>query len=795
MARTRTHATRRDEGTKQRDIADQPTPFIGLALAPFFAVLLTWVTHYAITGWTLGDRHVGGSQAALGGAVIIITLGAVYLSYNAYKFAHDRHEPLRVALTLSTYVIVQWLALLVWVGPNRWWDTFFVLCAEIVVGMWALPRLHVLRRDPREDTGGEDDLAKQFDLKGFKFGTPNVAVGADGQPERMVFDVRHRLGATRDTLTTALPNLESIVGAPGGLSRAVKPDDGKSNHTILTIMLKDPLTQRVPYNGPSHPGGSITDPAYVGRYDDGQDVWVWVAGGFIADGGRDSKGNPTGEKIPPNGYAFMGMTRAGKTVTENRLLLECAITRRDAVILYVNKAKGAQDVGPILDGVEVAVVADDTNEHRKALDKVRDIISYRQKELARFGIQAWGKACFYNPPGLPSGERMKPMPALLVHVGEADAVLEMAGDEAVYIASKGLSVGVIAGWSLQRWAATSMPTDLRFNLGTRFCFGVGDDYSAAFALSDPTIAAGAHPENWRNTKPGRFFLEGPGIDDTRWPVSAKGVGDEDDDTLFANMRADAALYGPLMARLDEGSVLATRGWWRVQQDATNRLRAERDAATAVPNATPTADPNMTVSDRPTTEPNTMPNTTAFPDAAKLASEFVASPPTDDQDPALMELVQDIAEIHDIDGVPIRGGVIPADPDDPEFLELGAIDPHQKIPPVGPGDEVDLTETDKRDALSAEEAQEAFDDALRQMAKLPEFRDPDDPSGRSVIFRVHQFVERYPFRTRSWFSPMLNAAAVRHRPIPPGLTLEQLPDRRGEGWFRLTDDRPDEDVDQ
>jgi hypothetical protein len=42
----------------------------------------------------------------------------------------------------------------------------------------------------------------------------------------------------------------------------------------------------------------------------------------------------------------------------------------------------------------------------------------------------------------------------------------------------------------------SMPTTARFNFGAAYCCGCGDDYSAAFALSEQTIAAGAHPENW-----------------------------------------------------------------------------------------------------------------------------------------------------------------------------------------------------------------------------------------------------------------------------------------------------------
>lgn len=779
MAGTRTRATRQDEGTKQRPVSQQPTPFLGLILAPLLALGLSWVLHYVIMGVTWGPVHFGGSQPALGLAVILVTLGAAGLGFQAWALAHDRHPPLRYALTGSTYIVAQWLAMLIWTGPHRWWNTFFVIFAWLVVGMWALPRLHVLRRDPRDSTGEQEDgLMQELNLKGFRFGKPNVQHDpVTGEPTRAEYDVKHRLGATRQTLTSALPNLESAVGAPEGLSRAVKPDDGKSNHTKLTLILKDPLVGRVPYDGPSHPGGSITDPALIGMYDDGEPVYVWIAGGTDKDG----------IKFPPTGYAFMGMTRAGKTVTENRLLIEAVITKRDAVLLYLNRSKGEQDVGPIIDGVEVAVLTDDNSAYTEALRQVRAIISYRQKELARFGVSAWSSdRCFYNTPTNAAGERMAPMPALVVHAGEADAILESAGELAVYLSSKGLSTGVLAGYSLQRWAATSMPTDLRFNIGARMCFGVGDDYSAGFALTDTTIAAGAHPENWRNTKPGRFFIEAAGIPDTRWPVAAKGIGDVDDDALYDNMRADCALYGPQMAKLDQGSAVATRGWWARHARETDALRDKiLGRGEHAPKPAPTS------TDTPTPTPITRPEApTVTPHPA--AATFDASPPSDAQDPDGMAAADDteaeIASTTHVGDDSILGDLVRPDDDDPEFEELRAINPNAPLPPPPP-DDVDLTEP-KPEAPSAEAARDALDQALRDIAKDPKLRDPDDASGRTVLFRTGQAQAMYPFRSRGWYSTMLQDLAEGRRDVPPGLRLTKAPDRQGEGWYRLTTDPDD-----
>lgn len=795
-----TRSSRQDEGTKQRNVVDQPTPFVGLLLAPFAAMLLTWIAHFAIRGWTWGKWHIEGSDAYMGLAVVIATLGAVAIATAAWHFSYDRQYVWRIGLTASAALIGLWLPVLIWVGPHRWVAIFFVLTAYIFSGIWAMPRLHVLRRDPREaEQGGEDDLMRELGLKGFKFGPPNIEYDDNGDERRRVYQVKHRLGATRRVLTDALPNMESLVGGPEGLSRVTKPDDGKSNRSVLTLMMTDPLVSRVLYHGPSRPGGSITDPALIGAYDDGEPVHVWIAGGFIPDKPitRDKKGNIVGQKLPPTGYAFMGMTRAGKTVGENRLLVDGVITRSDAVICYFNKSKGDQDVAPIIYGVEVAVLDDNPGAYQVGMNQIKAILTYRAQELGRYGISAWSAdRCYHNPPeATANGEAipMKPMPALVVHFGEADAILESAGEQAVYLASKGLSVGIICGWSLQRWSAYSMPTDLRFNIGCRFCYGIGDEISATFALSDQTIAAGAHPESWKNFKPGRFFVEGAGIEDNRWPVSAKTIGDEDDDALIANMRRDVALWGPRMAKLDEGSAVATRGWWRRAAAETGVLRARLGG----PGATPAQPATPPPPDDPAPEQEEQMGRTRHPATVR---QFDASPPTVNQDATAMDMDQatraDIANTTEVNGQTIRGELIRPErgpdgqPDESLYDEMSRVDPRQPVPPPDDADDgIDLSDP-KPEATSREQAELELDNALRGIAADPAFADPDDPTGRVSLVRTHQIQQRYPFRARSWYSPMLAALANGDRLCPPGLRVEKAPDRTGEGWYRIirtTDD--------
>jgi hypothetical protein len=788
-AGVRSRSIRRDEGTKQREVSDQPTPFVGLALAPFVALALTYGIHYAIAGWTIGSWHVPGSDGFMIVGAVVATLAAVAVGGTAWHFSYDRKQVWRYALTASYTFIGLWLPFLVWLGPARWLDTFFVICAWIVAAIWSQPRLHVLRRDPREDGGGEDgdELMRSLGLNGYRHkGQPDIRYDQDGNPERIVVKVKHRFGGKRDALQNALGNIESAVGGPGGLSRVTATDSGAANESLMTVILKDPLVGRVPNPGPSNPGGSPTHWSVVGKYDDGEPVYVWLCGGIDPE---------TGSRMPPTGYAFMGMTRSGKTVTENRLLLDQVITRQGTVLAYLNKAKGGQDAAPIIAGIEAAVLSDGTREYRKAFEAFKDILTYRQKQLARYGISAWSwERCYDDPPThTVKGDAvpMEPMPALIVHVGEADAILQEAGEDATYLASKGLSVGIIPGWSMQRWSADNMPTSLRFNIGTSFCFGCADDYSADFALSPQTRKAGAHPENWRNRKPGRFFLETIGVEENRFPISAKGIGDVDDDALYLNMRLLAEEWGPRMSRLDTGSVVASRGWWGRQVAITEALRRE---LTPGPASTDTPPP---VPDDP------RPAATVTPDRQETDTMPLTPPPggftaddlPDDIDPeeahlllAQAEVRGEIADATHIGERAIHGELITPDEDDPTgtqlFAELAAVNPQAEVPPP-PDDVADVPIDDgKPEAASPEEAQLRFDEAVRHALTREELRDPDDPTGNSVIIRTGQLQRLYPFRARSWYSPMLREMAEGKRVCPPGIVIEKLPDRTGEGWYRI-----------
>ena len=540
-----------------RSLKHQPNRFLGLFLAPFAGLLTAWLIHV----WTLGvNLHWGrlswvvqASHAAPFVAVSVITAATVGLSVLSWKFAAHRDRTKQGSLAGSVGTLGILFAINVGTGPHYWWSGLFILAGWAVAVIWSLVRLDVARNDKSNGDDHEDGFLERAGLKGWKARKVRPVHDERGEQIATEVEFQHAEGDTVDQLQDAVPRFESASAAPAGMSRATETD--RADRSRLTVLHVDPLADVIKLPDPTAPGGSVADPAGLrtGTYSNGHPVLSYIAGT---------------RNVTPSSYLFMGMTRTGKTTTENALLVDVQ-TRRDAVILYLNKAKGLQDVRPIIAGVEACVLADEAEQaglYKEAFRQVKAIMAYRQGMLARFGIDAWSAECFASPPWRTdeNGRRvqMEPMPFLIVHVGEADAILDRSGAEAVFLASKGLSLGVCTGWSLQRADHLSMPTGLRYNLGTAWCFGVGDNDSAEFALTTHVLKAGAHPEKWRQSKPGYFYFQGLGVDEEMFPVHARSAGiGANGEKITAAILTRSLEWAPRMAKLDSGSVAATNGWW------------------------------------------------------------------------------------------------------------------------------------------------------------------------------------------------------------------------------------------
>jgi hypothetical protein len=777
MATTTKSASRSsDRGERgHRRLRDQPIAFLGLFLAPIAGLLVSWLIHaytYGINWSVAGHRWViTGNIAALTVTIALVACGAIGMGFAAWHIAEHRRTPLRVMLTGSSSAIVWLFAISIGVGPHRWWSFAFVVFGWYVAGLWTLTRLNVTRQDPREPGEEKETWLDRLGLKGSHGKVRDQVRDAEGNLVRTVVDVQNAPGETVKPLQDAIPNLESHAKAPAGMSTAIGDPD-RADRSTLEILHVDPLKKRLPYGPPSHPGGSIEDPLNIALYNNGHPMWCYLAGGPVA--------------INPTGAIIMGTTRAGKTLAENLLYTEMG-SRTDVVICYLNKAKGLQDLRPIAPVVEVAIVSDSDRDYSSAFERFKSLLSYRSRVLGEYGISAWTAGrCFHNPPQRKANGDpvpMEPMPFLEIHIGEADAVLDnyKSDDGAIYLASKGLSLGTATNWSLQRAGHDSMPTGLRENLGARFCFGTMTASATAMALSEPTIDAGAHPENWGARKPGYFYYEGPGVDETLYARFAKTYSlapgadprwtiEELSAAMSEEMLRRNRENAPRMAKLDRGSALATGKigdacWWDVMARRTEEIRVQLGAS-ANPSANQPA--NMTASDRKPT-PQT-PEAYPANREDEMSSFAVTATPQDAEDPDDVEIDLEIkAEIRNTDTVE---GVelYPADEDGEtaEGIDLSA--PLETAEGV-----VGMSWADPRPAApSRTEAILAVRETLVELLADPAKRDPDDET--AALVQVADVTDRLKFKSRPWMSGVLSEMAAGTIDPPGDVTMTLADDQ-------------------
>lgn len=742
-------ATTKHDRTERgvRPLWQQPIAFLGLFLSPFAGLFTAWAMHLYIVGFQLRTWTLTGSPAALGVTNTLIGVAAVVLSYTAWCFAEHRKMPLRIALAASVFTLTALFGVSVGVGPHRWWSFAFICCAWFVAATWSLTRLNVTRADPRTD--GQEAEGPEFikRLKGWA-GKAKTVYNDDGTPLRTEVRLQAAPGDTIGTVQEVIPNIESYAGAPGGMTTAIRDPD-RADRGVLDVLHVDPLKNRLPYGPPSHPGGSIEDPITFASYNSGHPVWCHLAGGPVA--------------VNPTGGIIMGTSRAGKTLGENLLYTEVG-SRTDVVIMYLNKAKGMQDIRPIAPIVEVAVISDSDQDYASALDRLKGVMAYRQRVLGEYGISAWSsKRCFHNPPQRKANGDpvpMEPMPYLMLHVGEADAVLDnyKADDGAVYVASKGLSLGVASFWSLQRAGHEQMPTSLRDNLGARWCFGTLSQAATAMALSDPTMDAGAHPEHWGARKPGYFYFEGPGVEETLYPRFAKtqslapgmsqdALIDEHNAAMAAEMLRRNLANAPRMARLDRGSAEATGMvggvcWWDLMARRTAELRVQLGATADRKPQTRTADsgPQVVTADR--TEETAVPK----------GFTVTAIPPGGDPDDmeAESEIRDEIRLTREVDGVELY-------PEDEDGDTAEDVDPAKRleVPPDLAG--VQWSTDPRPEAATRNEAIAAVREALVALLNDPGKRDPDEDG--AAIIKVEDVTSLVRVKSRSWFSGILGDIAT------------------------------------
>ncbi|MYR36344.1 hypothetical protein GTX14_04650 [Streptomyces sp. SID4944] len=208
------------------------------------------------------------------------------------------------------------------------------------------------------------------------------------------------------------------------------------------------------------------------------------------------------------------MNGSGKSAGQSVAITE-ALTRRDAIVWAVDPSKGMQTFAPFLphlDWVEMTEAGGN-----EMIDALSQVITARANRLGQHGYKNW----------TPDAFDQLGMPYLIVWIEEA-AKFFRNGTEMEGLVMEARSAGISVIISLQRPSATSMPTDVREQLGGVLCFGVKGSTTADMALPDDVRDAGARPEAWENRKPGYAYLVAPGVDEDRYATPLRTYLIDDD---------------------------------------------------------------------------------------------------------------------------------------------------------------------------------------------------------------------------------------------------------------------------
>lgn len=306
---------------------------------------------------------------------------------------------------------------------------------------------------------------------------------------RVVADLEMPAGMPIDDFLThaGRSHLAAQLDVPTSFIRT-SPSSESARRGTVEIIDDQHLVKPLPWPGPSSPGGSIAEPLVLGEAEDGRPLQIWLPGD--EDTGRSA-----------THVLVSGMSGAGKTRTTLILAAEI-LSRRDVKLRFADTVKRDQTYGPIKHGLDQVA---DTDRAAKALLRqlVQVEIPQRTQWLGERGYDQWMEGCGLD--------------YLVIVLGEA-ASLDASADLIVQACERARSAGVSLVLDLQRPTHDRLPVSARSNIGVSLCHGVKERADVKLSLSAITIAAGAKPDSWRNTKPGYLYVEAPGVAEDRWAV-------------------------------------------------------------------------------------------------------------------------------------------------------------------------------------------------------------------------------------------------------------------------------------
>lgn len=410
-------------------------------------------------------------------------LGLLLVAFTAVA-ARPRGLVMQVMATGNAMLGLVWAAPAILNGP--WSPAMLGLWLAGTVFVTLTAAVYRIMRQARGQDGGSvvnGELGEMFDaVKSLKsvgrFGKPQVDGARVSQAIEMLPGVPFRdLAGEKAQLASLLDVTETAIRTPKDMDSARRGE--------VVVVPVDQLKDPIPDPGPSAPGGSMADPIILGRAEDGERAEIIL---------------PGDPKVHRNAVGLMGvvgMSGSGKTELLLRFCEE-VVTRADGDLIIGDARKAGQlpawlkrAAKSMHDGREVVL---------ELLDDLEVRVSQRSEWLGSRGFKQWVRGC-----GLQFETYV---------IFEANAIL--TDSNIVDLAESVRSVGICVILESQRATWDRFPTSARSNVTTWVCLGVQREDDCEAALSEATVAAGAAPWEWKNKRPGYFYLEWSGRDESLW---------------------------------------------------------------------------------------------------------------------------------------------------------------------------------------------------------------------------------------------------------------------------------------
>nr|WP_173294193.1 plasmid transfer protein TraB [Streptomyces sp. Y27] len=446
-----------------------------------------------------GGAHLMWANSA--GAGVGLTLSAVALTGATWWAGRETSTQRRLHSAITVAAGSAWMTGAALAGPlTGILPDAYLMGGAVLALSWNV-RMLLRTSDGAAPAGNADkSLLEKVGLAKAKIGKTEV------EPNRVTASLALEGGEqTNDDVARALVRIASALDLPQSAVR-YQPSADSERRGELVIVPKDMLSEPEEWEGPSLPGGSITDPLVIGRYDDGSPLMVWLPGD--PDAGRNAQH-----------FLIAGGTGSGKGDTA--LNLQTEILSRKDVIVWMSDPKSFQDFRPLLPAYDWAVEGGTGTE--VMVEALQQVLPARTGWLGKHSYRQWSTAAAVtqtDPAHSCRPDRTacgcEGMPYMVAWMEEAANTLRQLGDDAFTgIAQEARSAGVSLVVSLQRPSYDQMSTSTRASLPSVIALGC-DARDEGFSLPEKVIDQGAHPGAWGNRRPGYCYVVAGGIDPDRY---------------------------------------------------------------------------------------------------------------------------------------------------------------------------------------------------------------------------------------------------------------------------------------